>query len=200
MGVHKVFNDVLPMIAEKNVWGRAMPRNRVRNKKRKWYEDVMRRVMVPLPERERESLRRLVVGEEEVKLRERRVRVTTEEEERDGGRTGEETYKSQRGISRPHELTARYLKRLLMGVLKECPVLEEVDGKLKVRWFDEAKAYRLELKGAERSPMAEGVIAKMFEGVDDEGRVVNENDRKGIATGGANVGTKPLGKRISLSQ
>ena len=181
---------------ERDIWGRRMPSNRVRNGVRRWYADVLGRVQVPLPKEEWEGLKEMVMGDGEgrgdkeigggmwrrkrvgesmeasVKRWKGGVNVTEERMDESGFKkrvvTGAETYKSMRGVSRPHALKKRYLRRMLMSVLKECPMMEEVDGEWKVNWFDE----REEPSGTKNVGTRMMGMEEMFEGVDDRGRII----------------------------
>lgn len=50
-------------IPETNIWGRPMPRCRVRNATRRWYSNVLQSIFPPLPEPEWRMLRSLAWGE-----------------------------------------------------------------------------------------------------------------------------------------
>ena len=179
-----MFRTLLPEIEEMNIWGREMPISRVRNKVRKWYRDVLDRIKVPLPKEEWEGLRAAVLGDEQIegergerggrRRRRKMARFEGEKEVWEFKRevvtvTGAETYKNMRGISRPHALTGRYMRRMLMRVLEQCPMMEEVDGEWKVKWFDEKEDERsgIRYKGTRMMGREE-----MFEGVDDRGRII----------------------------
>lgn len=53
------------VIPQTNLWGKAMPKRRVKNTTRKWYAKQTDYVYPPLPENERQDLRALATGERE---------------------------------------------------------------------------------------------------------------------------------------
>ena len=151
-----------PMIPEKNSWGRKMPISRVNNLKKKWYAEVLQRVHPPLPRAEWERLKKLAQGDLEWEGRvPRRSCGHREHVPQQGGTTdtcdiaelgvscdkarrglqpqaqvAAKPHMTESGISRPHTLTPRFMRRLYNRILVQCPMLEYDDGKWKVTWED----------------------------------------------------------------
>ena len=155
---------VAPEVPDQNAWGRPMPLKRVENIEKRWLADTLHRVLPPLPADEWERLRRLASGEEAwsgpVPRRKGRVGNVLDE--------GEKSHMTEGGISRPHALTPRFMRRLWTTVLAQCPKLEMGVGKngWRVQWADVEKQRVLGLKAQTRASMA------MFRGVDSEGKLV----------------------------
>ena len=138
------------MIPETNLWGRKMPKSRVRNTTRKWYAKQTDYIFPPLPENERQNLRSLAIGEQEWSRILRRTRVgqpsDTELLEQDlketilnGPRKGHTFQDYVEG--RPHELTDRYMRRLWAYIYKHVPTMSyNPDTKRwEVFWHDVSK-------------------------------------------------------------
>jgi len=157
-----------PKIPEKNAWGRPMPIKRARNIKRRWYSETIDRVMPPLSETEWNQLQGLASGltrwEGPVARR---------------GRVKEDDYKHEtvRGtihggssfLSSPHELTARYMRRLWTKIFAQCPLMKPDESRKMgwdIRWGDLQRINDLTLQSGHQGSVA------MFEGVDEKGRVL----------------------------
>ncbi len=114
----KPLKRVTPRIPETNVWGRPTPMKRVRNIKRRWYADVLSRVMPPLPEAEWEMLRKKAFGEIYLQRPLRRRGPSGE------SNIGQETYKSDDQMKRPHNIHSRFMRRLWANVFQQCPLMK----------------------------------------------------------------------------
>lgn len=153
-----------PQIPETNTWGRPMPMRRVRNIKRRWYADSLSKIMPPLPQNDWEHLRKLATGEAAWHGSIPR-RGPSEE---DG--VGLAQFRSPTGaMSRPHEITPRYMRRLWTRIFTQCPLMKENTSKSsgwEVIWGESQKKEEvtLGLKANWRNTM--------FEGVDENGRKI----------------------------
>ena len=156
-----------PKIPAQNAWSRPMPLKRVRNIKKRWYAEALDRTMPPLPLPERNRLRSLASGEAlwsgPIPRRKGRQLKAAD----DAGLRSHMTKKG--GISRPHALTPRFMRRLWGKLLAQCPVLVEDERKkegLHVLWSDVQKEREIGVVPAT------GGMMKMFEGVDARGRIM----------------------------
>lgn len=138
------------VIPETNLWGRSMPKSRVKNTTRKWYAKQTDKVLPPLPESERQNLRLFATGEQEWWPILRRTKVhpssATEALEQDlqhtvlhGPRKGHTFQAYAEG--RPHDLTDRFMRRLWAYVYKHVPTMSynHATERWKVFWHDVSK-------------------------------------------------------------
>ena len=79
------------------------------------------------------------------------------------------SHMSTSGMSRPRDLQPRSMRRLWQKISVQCPMMEQVDGRWKVRWADTQKERSIGLRGE----IGGGI--SMFEGVDEKGK--NKKDR-----------------------
>ena len=107
-------------IPETNAWGRPLPIKRVRNIKRRWYADVLDRIMPPLPEREWDMLRQLASGEKKFDGAVPRRGPSGEQG------VGLDSYRPLAKLSRPHVLNARYMRRTWAKTFQQCPTMRSV--------------------------------------------------------------------------
>ena len=153
-----------PQIPETNAWGRPMPIKRVRNIKRRWYVEVLDRVMPPLPENEWDILRKMVVGETPFQGSVVR-RGSSQEDE-----VGLEAFRTDKGqLSRPHELSPRYMRRLWAKIFQQCPLMKRNEKRplgWDVVWPELKRDTAVGLDGA-TEPLDNG----MFDGVDERGKI-----------------------------
>ena len=157
-----------PEIPEKNAWGRPMPMNRVRNIKRRWYGQVLDRVMPPLPEGEWKRLRGLASGTIRWEGPIPRRGPDKGDVFNDGTFKGTLTG-GQRFLSRPHQLTPRYMRRLWAKVFAQCPLMkknESARSGWEIIWGDTKNNTEVSFQ-----PMRGGDMA-MFEGVDAKGKIL----------------------------
>ena len=112
-----------PQIPKTNSWGRPMPLKRVRNMEKRWYADLLDKVLPPLPTHEWQRLRDLAQG---------KTRWSGPVPRRRS---------SLRAVNEPtsliqHRLTARYMRRLWAKVFARCPVmtLNTSNSKWHVQW------------------------------------------------------------------
>jgi len=157
-----------PQIPEKNAWDRPMPIKRVRNFKKRWYAETIDRIMPPLPESEWKRLRGLASGEIQCENPvQRRAPV-----EGKGFNTGivRGTITGGTGfVSSPHELTARYMRRLWTKIFAQCPLMRPDESRKigwDIRWGDIHGTKEMALQPGKQKSMA------MFEGVDEHGKVL----------------------------
>lgn len=140
-----------PEIPEKNIWGLATPMKRVKNLTRKWYAKSADSLLPPIPDHEWEHLHKLASGEIsccDIKPRRKALQMLTTENDqlleddsllngaqKDGPNNGYE-----RG--RPHEITARFMRRRYELVLAHTPLVswDEVRKKWIVKWATTATA------------------------------------------------------------
>ncbi|KAL9104293.1 MAG: hypothetical protein Q9163_000734 [Psora crenata] len=152
-----------PVIPEKNIWGRPMPLKRVRNIKKRWYAEALHRTMPPLPLEQWERLRRLASGEERWEGPVPRRKGGSGEDE-----VGGRSYLTDRGMSRPHTITPRFMRRLWGKILAQCPALKEDEKKShlwRVLWANVQKERDVGMRPATRGCM------DMFAGVNENGKV-----------------------------
>lgn len=157
-----------PDVPETNAWGRPMPVKRVRNIKKRWYSETLDRLMTPLPEAEWNRLRGLASGhlhwEGPVP---RRAPFTAI-----GFNTGIVRGPISRGHSfhsSPHELTARYMRRLWTKLFAQCPLMKPSEARKlgwDVRWGDIHGTKEVALQSESRAHTA------MFSGVDEHGKIL----------------------------
>ena len=155
---------VAPEVPDQNAWCRPLPLKRVENIEKRWLAESLHRVMPPLPADEWERLRRLASGEGvwsgAVPRRKGRVADVMD--------AGASSHMTEAGISRPHALTPRYMRRLWSNVLSQCPKLEMEGTKSgwKVEWADVENQRDVGLKAKTTLNMA------MFRGVNSKGKMV----------------------------
>lgn len=160
-----------PVIAEENSWGRPMPVKRVRNIKRRWYAESMDRIMPPLPQGKWEMLQKLVSGELQWEGPVQRRGSVTEEE-----KALEKVMLDKGGLSRPHALTPRYMKRLWGNIFVQSPKMKENasrNGGWDISWGDALEGRELALAPDACS------LSSAFEGVDKYGRVSRQKQKDG---------------------
>jgi hypothetical protein len=122
-----------PQIPEFNAWMRPMPKVRVANMTRRWYAEVLDRVLAPLPLQEWNMLRDLATGKQKPSLPPPRRKAVVGE-----------VQSSRSGISQDlknlvlfnriprspapdrdaHTITHRFMRRLYAKVFSECPLME----------------------------------------------------------------------------
>ena len=166
---------VKPDIPEKNSWGRPMPIKRVRNMKRRWYAEMLDRIMPPLPEAEWDNLYMRASGQSpwEGPVA-RRKWVGEPDDEAQGQMTGEKLETSLKEVrGNPHKITPRYMRRLWAKIFQVCPVMKPDETKKsgwEVLWGDihdlGSTQFVLGIRGK-----GDGG-SNMFEGVDEDGKVV----------------------------
>lgn len=154
-----------PTIPEQNSWGRPMPVKRVRNMKRRWYAETLDRIMPPLPDEEWKRLQALASGEMLWEGPRRRRGPIAEEKALESAR-----FNGGR-LSRPHQITQRYMQRLWGGIFMQCPKMNEVSS-LKagwdVVWGDPVEARVIGLGPRATFP------SSAFEGVDGSGKIIRK--------------------------
>lgn len=127
-----------PDVPKLNSWLRPMPQSRVRNLTKRWYRDVLERVLPPLPREDWERLRNLAQGKVEEGIVVQRRASKVEELDDQGVSTALEAIiaggrapvdRLQRDV---HRITPRFMRKLWAEVFKQCPMMEW-DGEEK-RW------------------------------------------------------------------
>ena len=148
-----------PEIPATNSWGRPMPKRRVRNIGKRWFAKLLDRVLPPLPLQEWQHLRDLAHGKaawtRPAPRRGNAIRALPED-----------------GSRHPHQITARYMRRMWAKVFVQCPVMSWDDAKSKwnVEWGT--------INGAgDSSPSPDTRQDKrtLFQGINDDGKI---EDRK----------------------
>lgn len=163
-----------PKIPEKNAWMRPMPVKRARNMQRKWYGEVLDRIMPPLPEDEWHRLRRLASGEakwEGPVPRRHRLRLELKRPKIDIVRG---TITNGTGFSsNPHELTGRYMRRLWAKIFAQCPMVWPDERKrlgYNASYGETQKEKTLALRTQSASASANALA--MFQGVNEKGKLM----------------------------
>ena len=160
-------------IPEKNSWGRPMPIKRVRNFKRRWYAETLDRIMPPLPEAEWTKLLMRASGQSpwEGPVPRRKWAGTPDDEEQSHVGRKRVQGDAQSHFSNPHNITPRYMRRLWAKISAQCPLMRpSATNKFgwEVVWGD--------VKGRGMTQFVlghgRGYGYDMFEGVDDNGKVV----------------------------
>ncbi|KAL9044574.1 MAG: hypothetical protein Q9214_002301 [Letrouitia sp. 1 TL-2023] len=162
----RALKDQQPNIPKESIWQRPLSKSRQKNFRRKWLARTLDKIMPPLEEREWNRLRDLALGttrwEGPVAPRPRgeplfstssevvediqskfnaiidpwkpkRLTSSTERIVEDGRHPD---YKS-----RPHKLTAKYMRRIWQTVFRQCP---------KLHWDDKAKKWQVTWGNVER--------------------------------------------------
>ena len=112
-----------PVLPEKNIWGRPMPRKRIRNAKRRTYNELLKRLLPPLPQDEWDRLRGLAAGETSFpKLPLRRTRLPGLPE--------------LPVVEDGHNITRRFMQRLWGSLFVICPTMnfDAVKSKWQIAW------------------------------------------------------------------
>jgi hypothetical protein len=116
-----------PDIPEKNIWGRPMPRKRVKNGWRKWYAQAASRLFPPLPEHEYQAVRDIAEGRVQCEAVPRRplgsvpvfASVQEQEDVADDSLLDNPEAKVKRLWGKP--VSARYVQRRMVEVLGHIP-------------------------------------------------------------------------------
>ena len=195
---------VQPGIPEQNSWGRPMPIKRVRNYKRRWYAEILDRIMPPLPKAEWENLRMRGSGQLpwDGPIA-RRKWVGGPDDEGQTHLVGEKVKGTRRGTcSNPHKITHSYMRRLWAKISAQCPLMQRnaaTKSGWEVLWGD---AYKLNKTQFTLGPGAGGGD-HMFGGVDENGKVIVPQGEISIVTRPKKNGTvcsrcklSPSGKEI----
>lgn len=181
-----------PSIPKTNKWGHSMPRTRVVNMKRRWYAEVLSKIMPPLPESDWKMLRDLALGRVQSKgtLRRRSLAQTRAQDSISKGNqsTNIDQLSSHIGASsileykeainehnrkllgsNPHKITPRYMRRLRGRIFSQCPMMKWNAERRRwdVIWEDLQKSKEISLGRPGRMGM------EMFEGVDQAGNVIS---------------------------
>lgn len=151
-----------PQIPKTNAWGRPTPIKRVRNIKRRWYAETLDRIMPPLPEVEWNMLRRLTIGETPFPRPVPRRGPSGEQG------VGLESYKSEGSMTRPHDINARYMRRLWAKIYQQCPNMQKDPNKSsgwRITWPELKRGTAIGLN------MDAYASTGLFDGVDEGGKV-----------------------------
>ena len=167
-----------PKIPVKNAWGRPMPMKRVRNMRRRWFGLTLHNVMPPLPEEQWNRLRGLATGQigwdgivpRRGSAKESGYKYTVVRGTVQGG---------TRIVSKPHQLTPRYMRHLWTVIFLECPLMTPDESKTlgwTVRWGDIKSSIPVQLFTNQQEN------EDMFEGVNEYGKVMAKIKAKLPAT------------------
>lgn len=183
----------LPDIPEKNKWRRPMPLSRIANIKRRWYTDIVAKVLPPLPESDWNMLGDLALGRAPWEGPLKRRTPVAQTQAKDPGREGNqpanikeispylgassvlgnnEIFKKENWKllgSRPHTITPRFMRRLRGQIFEKCPVM---------KWNAEKRRWNVKwgnLQTAKEVSLGRpGLInMDMFKGVDEAGNVIS---------------------------
>ncbi|MCJ1359825.1 MAG: hypothetical protein MMC33_009828 [Icmadophila ericetorum] len=143
-----------PKIPEKNIWGRPMPVKRVRNMKKRWFADTLEQMQPPLHLQEWQRLQDLASGRTKwpgpVARRGPRPVPVLDTPKR----------------MKPHNITARLMRRLWTTVYTQCPVM---------LWDKEKSVHRVQWGGRTDLRPPVGHVNRtgdiFFHGVDERGRL-----------------------------
>jgi hypothetical protein len=119
-----------------NLWMRPMPIVRARNNVRRWYAETMTRFLPPLPTNEWDHIQAMVEGTERVRLVTRRVPASSSLRQTTEAAASLHTVTEgldlnklskadrPRGMWRPHNITAKFMRRLYSRILQLCCKVE----------------------------------------------------------------------------
>ena len=146
--------SLAPKIPSTNIWGHPMPLKRKVNMEKRWYADVLDKISPPLPIHEWRRLRDLALGESEwsgpITRRGNSLQTL-----------------SISNVRNPHQLTARYMKRLWSKVFIQCPIMtwDNTKSQWRVRWGDVngPRPYSVPERESDQRLM-------LFQGVDETGK------------------------------
>ncbi|KAI9756540.1 MAG: hypothetical protein M4579_003799 [Chaenotheca gracillima] len=140
---------IKPKIPEYNVWGRKMPKRRIKNMWKRFRAEMLDKLLPPLPAGEWTRLKDLASGKiREPRLMSNRSDTSTpeagfdkQELSRHGaealllGLTSSENLR-RRDVGNPHNITDRFMKRLWAEVFSQCPVMrwDETASRWDVKW------------------------------------------------------------------
>ncbi|OCK84312.1 hypothetical protein K432DRAFT_320615 [Lepidopterella palustris CBS 459.81] len=171
-----------------NIWARPMPVKRARNIVKRWYKNTMEKVQPPLPDHEWEHLKQLATGQVKWEgLVTRRPRGITEpwevvdDQKMIWRKTLTKTLiegltprarvtgHNSGGAERPHNLTARFMRRLYAHIWAHaCKVtFDTTRNKWSVDWGTTRKQNLGSLPAS--------VEDRFFSGVDEKGRLLKDD-------------------------
>jgi len=146
----------------KNIWGRPMPKKRLRNQTRKWYSWNADMLYLPLPEKEREHIRAIALGENKLEQKNRRTRgrISVFARDEDGIATqasspssGATMNKSVVGgqKQKTSKVRPRFYRRQMMRLFKHIPLPQahKEEGKPVVMKWEGARPSRLAVQEAD---------------------------------------------------
>jgi hypothetical protein len=140
ISIHRELKGPAMKTPTHNVWMRPMPIVRARNNVRRWYGETMTRFLPPLPIEEWDKLYAMINGTERISLVRRRTpgidrkSVPATEAERSleavaDGLSMDKLSKADRpsGMWRPHNITAKFMRRLYSRLFQLCCKVEYSD-------------------------------------------------------------------------
>ena len=161
-----------------NSWDRPMPPKRVQNMKEKWYADLLKHIMPPLPQEEWERLRALAMGVKREELVPRRKRAGMTEDESNhildaelsssGIVESSKRVEIMESLANPHRLTPRFRRRLWALVFA---------GRSYMTWHVEKEKWIVQW-GTQQTmndvvtPRSLPQDLNLFEGVDEQGNII----------------------------
>ncbi|KAB8337064.1 hypothetical protein FH972_021368 [Carpinus fangiana] len=150
----KLGKVVGPDIPALNAWQRPLPAKRVKNQVKRWYADIMSKLLPPLPVREWNVLEGLATGKipwSPVPCSRRRemagcVPAGTLDQllQLELGILAKQTPSSRGGRKQPHRITGRFMRRRWLDLLAQTPKLEldQHSGQHTVYWSQKARFQR----------------------------------------------------------
>ena len=171
-----------PNIPNTNIWGRPMPRCRVKNVLQKFKAKTYGRLLAPLPDQEWFQLHDLATGKTRWNgVVPRRKAVVTDtvvvEETALASKILEQSQPRKRHAYQdtPHSLTARYMQRHWKKILSHTPrlVFEDIQHRWSVEWYVPGDLETQPIAAlADSDSTVDKTARKVFAGVDKDGRLV----------------------------
>ena len=121
--IHRFKKYTEPVLPPTNIWGRNMPQKRIANAKRRRYNDLLERLLPPIPQDEWDRLRSLAMGQISYSgPLARRIRLPGLPE--------------LPHVEDRHILTRRFMRRLWAKVFLQCPTMsyDAVKGQWSIVW------------------------------------------------------------------
>ncbi|TKA82042.1 hypothetical protein B0A49_00180 [Cryomyces minteri] len=180
-------NSLALKIPDTNAWGRTMPASRVKNMTKKWYAQMLERVLPPLPPHEWENLQSLALGN---------TKFRGPVPRRPGTVDGSEvplTLRNHAAMTAatgegdgPHNLTPRYMRRMWARVFLQCPRMSYDAGwkNWKIEWGS-VPGFQPDDSTWDVDEDEKKYLLKLFEGVDAKGKLMSSDKRVSLRRKGA---------------
>ncbi|KAL8780539.1 MAG: hypothetical protein Q9213_006435 [Squamulea squamosa] len=176
--------ELSPKVPAVNIWQRKFPEKRRVNFIKAWYAKTLDRLMPPLEAVEWEKLQGLAAGKVhwDGPVPQRKLGTTKIKDSGDSYKVAKgdlphrlttsterivEKEKHPEIISRPHQLTPRFMRRLWSNVFQKCPRLDWNNERKKwdVTWGNIQKQAELAIHPQKK------LFPDMFDGVDEDGQI-----------------------------